>query len=80
MCLFPFFVLVSEGRAVAAPMVQKVFAEYFRKKEERVPTQVAGIAIDPKLFDVRGAEDFDHAYDLDHADDFVHGHAEEVVQ
>ena len=66
------------GGAVAAPMVQQVFAEYFRKKEERVPTQVAGIAIDPKLFDVRGAEDFD--YDHDHADDLVHGHAEEVVQ
>ena len=40
------------GGAVAAPMVQKVFAEYFRKKEQRVPTQVAGIAIDPALFDV----------------------------
>ena len=38
------------GGAVAAPMVQKVFAEYFRKKEERVPTQVAALAIDPELF------------------------------
>ena len=43
------------GGAVAAPMVQKVFAEYFRKKEQRVPTQVAGIAIDPALFAVGGS-------------------------
>lgn len=35
------------GGAVAAPMVQRVLAEYFRKKEGRVPTQVAGLSIDP---------------------------------
>lgn len=39
------------GGAVAAPMVQKVMAEYFRKKERRVPTQVAAIAVDPALFE-----------------------------
>ncbi len=31
------------GGAVAAPMVQKVLAAYFKKKEGRVPTQVAAL-------------------------------------
>ena len=31
------------GGSVAAPMVQKVMAEYFRKQEGRVPTQVAAL-------------------------------------
>ena len=35
------------GGAVAAPMVQKVLAEYFRKKEERVPSEFAAIMISP---------------------------------
>jgi penicillin-binding protein 2 len=33
------------GGAVAAPMVQKVLAEYFRKKERRVPSQLAVLAL-----------------------------------
>lgn len=33
------------GGAVAAPMAQKVLAEYFRKQEERVPTQVAAVVL-----------------------------------
>ena len=35
------------GGAVAAPMAQKVLAEYFRKKEERVPSEFAAIMIRP---------------------------------
>ena len=35
------------GGAVAAPMAQKVLAEYFRKKEERVPSQFATIMLRP---------------------------------
>ena len=31
------------GGAAAAPMAQKVMAEYFRKKERRVPLEVAGV-------------------------------------
>jgi hypothetical protein len=31
-------------------MVQKVLAEYFRKKEQRVPTEVAALVIDPVSF------------------------------
>lgn len=38
------------GGLVAAPMVQKVLAEYFRKKEQRVPTEVAALVIDPVSF------------------------------
>lgn len=38
------------GGSVAAPMVQKVLAEYFRKKEQRVPTEVAALVIDPVSF------------------------------
>jgi len=33
------------GGAVAAPMVQKVMTEYFKKKQERVPTQVAALML-----------------------------------
>ncbi|MAG29746.1 MAG: penicillin-binding protein 2 [Deltaproteobacteria bacterium] len=33
------------GGAVAAPMVQKVMAKYFQKKEGRVPTQLAAISL-----------------------------------
>ncbi|HPG28662.1 MAG TPA: hypothetical protein PLW10_23730, partial [Myxococcota bacterium] len=33
------------GGAIAAPMVQKVMARYFEKKEQQVPTQVATIAM-----------------------------------
>ena len=29
----------------AAPMVQKVMTEYFKKKQQRVPTQVAAIML-----------------------------------
>ena len=32
------------GGAVAAPMVQRVLAEYFRKKERRVPSQIAALS------------------------------------
>lgn len=38
------------GGSVAAPMVQKVLAEYFRKQEERVPTEVAVLMIGPEVF------------------------------
>ena len=41
---------------------------------------LVGLVTFSLAFGGRGAEDFDHAYDLDHAEDFVHGHAEEVVQ
>jgi len=34
------------GGAVAAPMAQKVLAEYFRKKEGRVPSQLAALSIE----------------------------------
>lgn len=33
------------GGSVAAPMTQKVLAEYFRKKEGQVPTQVAALVL-----------------------------------
>jgi hypothetical protein len=33
------------GGAVAAPMAQKVLAEYFRKQETQVPTQVAALML-----------------------------------
>ena len=34
------------GGTVAAPMVQKVMAEYFAKRPGRVPTEVAGIGVE----------------------------------
>ncbi|MFK7896784.1 MAG: penicillin-binding protein 2 [Myxococcota bacterium] len=36
------------GGAVAAPMVQRVLAKYFEKKERRVPSDFAAIALDPR--------------------------------
>jgi len=33
------------GGAVAAPMVQKVMAEYFDKQSGHVPTEVAGMGV-----------------------------------
>jgi len=38
------------GGAVAAPMVQRVLAEYFRKREGRVPSQVAALSIGGQAF------------------------------
>ena len=34
------------GGAVAAPMVQRVLAKYFEKKERRVPSELAALALD----------------------------------
>jgi len=41
------------GGAVAAPMAQKVLAEYFRKKEGRVPSQVAVLSLGQRPFGAR---------------------------